>query len=61
MPRVEAALKGTKEIGFAVIAMTLTLVAVFAPLASPPDAPGGSSSSSRLALAGAVLVSGLSR
>ena len=33
MPPFEAAVKGAKEIGFAVMAMTLTLVAVFAPLA----------------------------
>jgi multidrug efflux pump len=33
MPPYEAAVKGAKEIGFAVVAMTLTLVAVFAPLA----------------------------
>jgi len=47
MPRVEAALKGTKEIGFAVIAMTLTLVAVFAPLAFSTGRTGRLSSSSR--------------
>lgn len=32
LPPYDAALKGAKEIGFAVIAMTLTLVAVFTPL-----------------------------
>ncbi len=47
MDRVQAAIKGTKEIGFAVIAMTLTLVAVFARWRSPPAAPDGCSSSSR--------------
>src|SRR5690606_25408955 len=31
--RLEAAFMGSKEIGFAVVAMTLTLVAVYAPLA----------------------------
>src|SRR3546814_12091328 len=33
MPRRQAALQGSKEIGFAVVAMTLTLVTVYAPLA----------------------------
>jgi multidrug efflux pump len=58
MPRVEAALKGTKEIGFAVIAMTLTLVAVFAPLAFSTGRTGRLFIEFALALAGAVLVSG---
>jgi multidrug efflux pump len=58
MPRVEAATKGTKEIGFAVIAMTLTLVAVFAPLAFSTGRTGRLFIEFALALAGAVLVSG---
>ncbi|GAB4468251.1 MAG: efflux RND transporter permease subunit [Burkholderiaceae bacterium] len=58
MPRVEAALKGIKEIGFAVIAMTLTLVAVFAPLAFSTGRTGRLFIEFALALAGAVLVSG---
>jgi multidrug efflux pump len=58
MPRVEAAIKGTKEIGFAVIAMTLTLVAVFAPLAFSTGRTGRLFIEFALALAGAVLVSG---
>ncbi len=58
MPRVEAALKGIKEIGFAVIAMTLTLVAVFAPLAFSTGRTGRLFLEFALALAGAVLVSG---
>ena len=33
MDRIPAAIKGIKEIGFAVVAMTLTLTAVYAPLA----------------------------
>ena len=32
MPPMAAAFKGSKEIGFAVIAMTLTLAAVYAPI-----------------------------
>ena len=58
MDRVEAAIKGTKEIGFAVIAMTLTLVAVFAPLAFSAGRTGRLFVEFALALAGAVLVSG---
>jgi multidrug efflux pump len=58
MPRKEAAIKGTKEIGFAVIAMTLTLVAVFAPLAFSTGRTGRLFIEFALALAGAVLVSG---
>jgi multidrug efflux pump len=58
MERVEAAIKGTKEIGFAVIAMTLTLVAVFAPLAFATGRTGRLFVEFALALAGAVLVSG---
>ena len=39
--------QGIKEIGFAVVAMTLTLTAVYAPLAFATGAPGGSLSSLR--------------
>ena len=55
---MEAALKGAKEIGFAVVAMTLTLVAVYAPLAFTPGRTGRLFAEFALALAGAVLVSG---
>ncbi|GIL04997.1 efflux RND transporter permease subunit [Betaproteobacteria bacterium PRO7] len=58
MPRIEAAIKGIKEIGFAVVAMTLTLVAVFAPLAFSTGRTGRLFIEFALALAGAVLVSG---
>ncbi len=58
MDRVQAAVKGTKEIGFAVVAMTLTLVAVFAPLAFATGRTGRLFVEFALALAGAVLVSG---
>ena len=34
IPPIQAALKGSKEIGFAVVSMTLTLIAVYAPIAS---------------------------
>ncbi|MBK7263041.1 MAG: efflux RND transporter permease subunit [Rubrivivax sp.] len=54
----QAAIKGVREISFAVIAMTLTLVAVFAPLAFTPGRTGRLFSEFALTLAGAVLVSG---
>jgi len=58
MDRVSAAVKGIKEIGFAVMAMTLTLTAVFAPLAFATGRTGRLFIEFALALAGAVLVSG---
>ena len=58
MERVQAAVKGIKEIGFAVVAMTLTLVAVFAPLAFATGRTGRLFVEFAIALAGAVLVSG---
>ena len=58
MARVPAAIKGIKEIGFAVVAMTLTLTAVFAPLAFATGRTGRLFIEFALALAGAVLVSG---
>ncbi|MBT9503230.1 MAG: efflux RND transporter permease subunit [Burkholderiaceae bacterium] len=54
----QAALKGAKEIGFAVMAMTLTLAAVFAPLAFTPGRTGRLFVEFALTLAGAVIVSG---
>jgi len=58
MGRVQAALVGTREIGFAVIAMTLSLAAVFAPLAFATGRTGRLFIEFALALAGAVVVSG---
>jgi multidrug efflux pump len=58
MDRIQAAIVGTREIGFAVIAMTLTLAAVFAPLAFATGRTGRLFIEFALALAGAVLVSG---
>jgi multidrug efflux pump len=55
---VQAALQGGKEIGFAVVAMTLTLAAVYAPLAFTPGRTGRLFAEFALALAGAVVVSG---
>ena len=58
MAPVEAAIKGTREIGFAVIAMTLTLAAVYAPIAFAPGKTGKLFLEFALTLAGAVIVSG---
>ncbi len=58
MPPVEAAVKGAREIGFAVMAMTLTLVAVFAPLAFAEGNTGKLFTEFAMTVAAAVLVSG---
>jgi multidrug efflux pump len=58
MPPFEAALKGSKEIGFAIVAMTLTLAAVYIPLAFSTGRTGKLFVEFALTLAGAVLVSG---
>ncbi|KVW96908.1 efflux RND transporter permease subunit [Thiobacillus denitrificans] len=57
-PPFEAAIKGAKEIGFAVVAMTLTLVAVFAPLAFAEGNTGKLFTEFALTVAAAALVSG---
>ena len=54
----EAALKGSREIAFAVIAMTITLAAVYAPIGFQTGRTGRLFTEFALALAGAVLVSG---
>ena len=53
-----AAIRGAREVGFAVIAMTLTLAAVYAPLAFTPGRTGKLFTEFALALAGSVIVSG---
>jgi multidrug efflux pump len=58
MPPFKAALVGSKEIGFAVVAMTLTLAAVYAPIAFMTGRTGKLFIEFALTLAGAVLVSG---
>jgi multidrug efflux pump len=58
MEPFSAAIKGAREIGFAIVAMTLTLVAVYAPLAFTPGRTGRLFMEFALALAGAVVVSG---
>lgn len=59
MPPYQAALKGSREISFAVIAMTITLAAVFVPVAFAEGRTGKLFSEFALTLAGAVLVSGV--
>ena len=58
MPPRQAALVGSREIGFAIVAMTLTLASVYAPLAFATGRIGRLFIEFALALAGAVLVSG---
>jgi len=58
MPRMQAALQGSREIGFAVIAMTLTLITVYAPLAFATGRTGRLFIEFALTLAAAVLLSG---
>jgi len=58
MPPFEAALKGSKEIGFAIVAMTLTLAAVYMPFVFSSGRTGKLFIEFALTLAGAVLVSG---
>src|SRR5690349_12313976 len=58
MPRKKAAIVGAREIGFAIVAMTLTLTSVFAPLAFATGRTGRLFIEFALTLAGAVLVSG---
>ena len=58
MPRLQAAYTGAREIAFAVVAMTLTLASVYAPLAFAQGRTGRLFIEFALALAGAVVVSG---
>ena len=55
----EAAVKGSKEIGFAIIAMTLTLTSVYAPLAFIKGSIGILFTEFAVALAGSILISGV--
>jgi len=56
--RMRAAIDGAREIGFAIVAMTLTLASVFAPLAFATGRTGRLFIEFALTLAGAVMVSG---
>jgi multidrug efflux pump len=55
---LEAAFKGSKEISFAIVAMTLTLAAVYAPIALSQGIIGKMFTEFALTLAGSVLISG---
>ena len=59
MTPFQASIKGAREVGFAIVAMTMTLVAVYAPLAFAPGRTGRLFTEFALALAGAVVVSGI--
>ena len=59
MAPFQAAIRGAREVGFAIVAMTMTLVAVYAPLAFAPGRTGRLFTEFALALAGAVVVSGV--
>lgn len=59
MDAVHASVKGMREIGFAVVAMTLTLATVFVPVALTPGRTGQLFVEFALTLAGAVLISGI--
>jgi multidrug efflux pump len=58
MAPMAAAFQGSKEIGFAVIAMTLTLAAVYAPIGFMSGTTGRLFTEFAWALAGAVIISG---
>lgn len=58
MKPFDAALKGAHEIGFAVIAMTLTLAAVYAPIGFMSGITGNLFREFAFTLAGAVIISG---
>lgn len=58
MPPFKAAIQGAREIGFAIIAMTLTLAAVYAPIGLQGGTTGKLFTEFAWTLAGAVLVSG---
>ncbi len=57
-PPMQAALKGSRQIGFAIVAMTLTLAAVYVPFAFSTGRSGLLFIEFALTLAGAVLISG---
>lgn len=56
---LEAAFQGAREVGFAVIAMTLTLASVYAPIAFVQGLTGKLFAEFAVALSGAVLISGV--
>lgn len=59
LPAREAAIAGAQQIGFAIVAMTLTLASVYAPLAFIDGMVGQLFKEFAVALAGSVFISGL--
>jgi multidrug efflux pump len=59
LPPIQAAFTGMKEITGAVVAMTITLAAVFAPLAFTGGLTGALFREFAVTLAGAVIISGI--
>ena len=59
MTPYEAAIKGTRELGGPIIAMTITLLAVFAPIGFVGGLTGTLFSEFAFSLAGAVIISGI--
>jgi multidrug efflux pump len=59
LPRIEAALKGARELGGPVIAMTITLAAVYAPIGFMGGLTGSLFKEFAFTLAGSVVVSGV--
>jgi multidrug efflux pump len=58
-PRIQAAIDGARELGLAIIAMTTTLVAVYAPIGFMGGLVGTLFTEFAFSLAGAVLISGI--
>ena len=56
---LEAAIQGAREVGFVIIAMTLTLASVYAPIAFVQGLTGKLFAEFAISLAGSVLISGL--
>jgi len=59
VPRQEAAIRGARELGLPIIAMTTTLVAVYAPIGFMGGLVGTLFTEFAFSLAGAVLISGI--
>jgi multidrug efflux pump len=59
LPRMQAAIAGARELGLPIIAMTTTLVAVYAPIGFMGGLVGTLFTEFAFALAGAVLISGV--
>ena len=57
MPRIEAAYEGVREIGFAIIAISAMLLAVFVPIASMGDMVGRVLKSFALSVVAAIVIS----